>query len=859
MLFHKAEQNLKTIFISALILFFSVSLFAEKYATIISCRSGNSQFHKINKNNCHELVTLLKKRGFDKIKLFFDGGNSEVKNSNDIIREHIVSHLAELSKSLKPTDQFYLFIFGHANASPRRVSLATRKGRLSGKQLAVLLGKIRAEQFIFCLNTQSHGLIKRLAKPGRMILCATDSYEQLNPPHFGSFFITAWSQDKNGDLLKIAKKAGQMTTDFYNNNSLAAAENSQIYYKGKTLSYPYDGSKQQWLDFAMPGITSPSTTRPKFIPELEGLKINHPDIESRKKLQNARKLAQEYPQYAAVYTKRDISISLQKDNSSQLTRNEYIYLNKDIAGEFFTVFRVPVMAGSTSKITSAKVIYPDGSYADIQAESKDFNHQVTFSGLKKGCLVIRSAQINIPPPAQLPFYNKLIYLQSRFPVASGKVKLVSPISSPLKLKLYNFNAKPEVIKNLYSKEYIFTFNKLSAYTSLPGDPQYRKICANLMITTIKSWKDFTAWSQRMFHRAGKIDPKAEKFILELVKGCKTDTDKIKRIYNYLCSLRYLTTPVGAAAFRPRLPGAVINSRYGDCKDKANALVAFAGKLGIKAFHVLVNRQKFTDPEFPSWQFNHMIAYFPELTGYPNGLWLDATDGATPFGTLPPGDVGKVGMIIKENSYKFIKIKALPGSINLIDQDINLKLSGDKANLKGDVQITLHGLPAYYFRQKTKRVSPRSLKHIMNKYLHSLLPGFSIMKFNFANTLDKESAPMKIVMKVKGKPWMLATARAALGASVFDRFVDAEREYGLIINNNQQLRILQKLTVKDSLSTFKTTKCSKANKYLSLQYSSKADASIFSLDLKNGYIPTSEYSNVKKMISDFKNKINGDCK
>ena len=857
--FYKAGQGLKIAFISFLLLSFCINSFAAKYAVIISCRSGNSQFHKTNIANSQQLISNLKKRGFDKIKLFFDGGTSEFKNSDDVIREHIVKYLSELSKTLKPEDQFYLFLFGHASASQHRFSLATKQGRISGKQLASFLDKIKAGQFVFCFTTKSHGLMKWLAKSNRLVLCATDSYGQLNPPHFGSFFIAAWSQDKNGNLLEIAKKAGQMTTDFYNNNSLAVAENSQIYYNDKTLSYPYNGNKSQWLDFAMPGIVPSSTNKPKFTPELEGLKINPPDIESHKKLQNAKQLAEAYPHYAAVYIKRNISISLQKDNSSQLIRNEYIYLNKDVAGEFFTVFRVPVMAGSTSKITSAQVIYPDGSYTDMQAESKDFNHQVTFSGLKKGCLVIRSAQINIPAPAQLPFYDKIIYLQPRFPTAFSEVKLISPVNSPLKFKLYNFNAKPQVIKKLYSKEYVYTFNKLPAYTKLPGDPHYRKICASLMITTMKSWKDFTAWSQRMFHRAGKIDPKTEKFILELVKGCKTDTDKIKRIYNYLCSLRYLTTPVGAAAFRPRLPGAVINSRYGDCKDKANALVAFARKLGIKAFHVLVNRQNYTDPEFPSWQFNHMIAYFPKLTGYPNGLWLDATDGATPFGTLPPGDVGKVGMVIKGNSYDFIKIKALSSNINFIDQNIALELSKDKINLRGNVEITLNGLPAYYFRQKAKRFSPRSIKYIMNRYLHALLPGFSMLKFDFANTLDKESAPMKINMEVIGKPWMLTTSRTAMGASVFDNFIDNERKYGLIINDNQQLRITQKMTVKSPLPVFKTIKCSKTNKYLSLQYSSQADTYEFLLKLKDGYIPANDYRNVKKMILGFKNRINGDCK
>jgi hypothetical protein len=135
MLFNKAKRNLRILLFSTLILLFSGNSFAGKYAVVVSCRSGNSITHKINIANSRQLIRNLEKRGFDKIKLFFDGGSSELKNSDDIIREHIVKYLSGLSKTLKPEDQFYLFLFGHASASPRRFSLATKQGRISGWQI----------------------------------------------------------------------------------------------------------------------------------------------------------------------------------------------------------------------------------------------------------------------------------------------------------------------------------------------------------------------------------------------------------------------------------------------------------------------------------------------------------------------------------------------------------------------------------------------------------------------------------------------------------------------------------------------------------------------------------------------------
>ena len=841
------------------IFLFTLQASAAKYALVISCRAGNAQLHNENKSCSTELLKLLEKKGFEKIDVFFEGGSTELKGSMDITRTSIVEKLKQLGDQLNSKDQLWLFLMGHASASPRRVSMATKKGRLTGKELAASLKRIKAEQFIFCLNTQSHGLMRLLAKPKRLVLCATDSYGQFNPPHFTAFFIKTWAESKNASLFDIAKKAGRLTEYFYKSNNLASAENSQIYYKGEILSYPFDGSKDQWLNFAMPETTSDNTPsrKPVFTPELEGIKIHPATKETLAQLAKARKLAAVHSQYAAVYIKRDIDLTLKRDNSSRISSNEFIFLNRDSAAEIFGVFRVPVIAGSTSKITCAKIIYPDGSYADFNVVSKDFRHLVIFNGLRKGCLLLRSSLVNVPAPGQLPDYNNDLRLQTSFPVVATQIKLSVPKKSPLRYKLYNSNITPEISTAQYSKNYLFKINSIPAYSYLPGDPDYRKICIHLALSTMKSWKDFAAWSTRMFHRAGKVDSESEKVLKRLVKGCKTDTEKVKRIYDFLCSLRYLTVPVGAGAFRPRLPGLVIRDRYGDCKDKANALVALAGKLGIKAYRVLVNRGRWTDKTFPSWQFNHMMVFFPKLSAYPQGLWLDATDGATRFGTLPPGDLGRAGMLIKGDSFEFKRI-VLSGNIkNLIDLDIQLSPRGP-GKLKGTVQITASGLTDYHLRQKIKRLSPRQLEFFIHKQLDSFLPGFESKKFKILTKLTDISTPLKIVIEVEGKPWMLKKARMLLADSIFSQLSLSRREYGIILNDGQSLSLTQTLAVKGKLDQ-KQLDWKRENKYLSISFSAKQTAVFvqkFKLDFKKSEITVQDYSGVRDLILKFKNKING---
>jgi hypothetical protein len=843
-----------------LILFLSLQADAARYAVVISCRAGNAQLHHDNKVCCSELFKLLKQKDFKQISVFFEGGDAELKGSIDVERPAIVEEFNQLAEKLMPEDQLWLFILGHANASERRVSLATAKGRLSGKQLASLLGEVKGEQFIFCLNTQSHGLMRLLSRPKRLVLCASDSYQQLNPPVFTAFFIKTWADNKDAGLFDIAKKAGSLTEEFYRGNNLAAAENSQIYYEGRTLSYPFDGRKSKWLSFSMPETaSSPSPRGFAFTPEAAGIKVQPATRQTLELLASARQAAAKYPQHAAVYIRRDFKLTLEPGNSARIAVNEEIYLNRDSAAEIFGVFRVPVMAGSTSRVSKAMIIYPNGTYADFRPDSKDFRHLVLFSGLSRDCLLRRGSEINVPPPAQLPDYNHDLPLQRTFPVLATQIKVQAPKDSPLRCKLYNCDAVPEISSSQYSQNYLFKINSLPAYSFLPCDPDQLKITVHLFMSTMKDWEDFAAWSGRMFKRAEKVDAAAETFIRKLVEGCKDDTEKVKRIYDFLCGLRYLTVPVGAGAFRPRLPGVVISSRYGDCKDKANALVALSGKLGIKGFRAIVNRGRWTDKSFPAWQFNHMLAYFPKLPGYPDGLWLDATDGATSFGALPPGDAGRTAMLFKGDSFEF-KTITLSGNVkNLINCSMTLKPGDNPEKVIGTVEIKAAGLPDYQLRQKIKRLTPRQLDFFMHNLLNSFLPGFTVRNFEILTELTDITKPFKLSIETEGRLWMLKAARNTLGSQLWEQLSFPHRKYGIVLNDGQDLRLVQTLTWSGRTLDIPVSEWRKENQYVAINFSArqtKTFSQSFELELKKPEIPAQDYSQVRELISDFKNTLNG---
>jgi hypothetical protein len=112
----------------------------------------------------------------------------------------------------------------------------------------------------------------------------------------------------------------------------------------------------------------------------------------------------------------------------------------------------------------------------------------------------------------------------------------------------------------------------------------------------------------------------------------------------------------------------------------------------------------SDLKFPSWQFNHAIAYFPDVPGYPNGLWLDATDPDTPFGTLPPGDANRPALVFFADGAHFEPVKAAREEDNVCVREWRVHPLSD-GSVEGEWVEENRGIFAYAARRAWKSRSP----------------------------------------------------------------------------------------------------------------------------------------------------------
>jgi tetratricopeptide (TPR) repeat protein len=121
-------------------------------------------------------------------------------------------------------------------------------------------------------------------------------------------------------------------------------------------------------------------------------------------------------------------------------------------------------------------------------------------------------------------------------------------------------------------------------------------------------------------------------------------------------VRYTGVEFGAAKLTPQRPAEVIERHYGDCKDKANLLVALLRAAGVPASLALLSTGpgRDVDATLPGiTQFDHAIVYVPAGEGG-EALWIDATAQYFKAGSLPYADQGRMALVIAPGTTELLR-------------------------------------------------------------------------------------------------------------------------------------------------------------------------------------------------------------
>ena len=128
------------------------------------------------------------------------------------------------------------------------------------------------------------------------------------------------------------------------------------------------------------------------------------------------------------------------------------------------------------------------------------------------------------------------------------------------------------------------------------------------------WDDVGRWLRQLLEALPRDSPAVTARARELIAGVDDPRQRLAALLAFMQrQVRYVAVEVGIGGFQPSAPEAVLERRWGDCKDKAILLIDLLEEAGIEAHPALIlsGDDRRIDTKFPSpWQFNHLIVAVP---------------------------------------------------------------------------------------------------------------------------------------------------------------------------------------------------------------------------------------------------------
>lgn len=351
---------------------------------------------------------------------------------------------------------------------------------------------------------------------------------------------------------------------------------------------------------------------------------------------------------------------------------------------------------------------------------------VTIPRIEVGdILYVKSRDEHFKP--RIPnFWSSYSLLQSSSPILENNIE----INAPAELPLRSIALKDEVKGTVRSSQtrkgdriiYRWSAKNVPQVIAEPGMPELHTCVQRLLVSTAASWEEVSRWYWELCRpRLDAVTPAMKKQAALLIKGKKTDMEKIRAIFQFVSqNIRYMgiTPEKEAPGYEPHDVKLTFEQRYGVCRDKAALLVSLLELAGFKAYPVLFMAGDPKDDEIPNGYFNHAVTAV-EL-GKGNYVLMDPTYESTTdlfpafqadmscLVAHPKGEkLRRSPVVSSQKNRAVIRTKAL------IDTD---------GKLKGESVVKLTGVNDLYYRGALSKWPVESRKRFFTGRLQKVIPG-----------------------------------------------------------------------------------------------------------------------------------------
>jgi len=461
-----------------------------------------------------------------------------------------------------------------------------------------------------------------------------------------------------------------------------------------------------------------------------------------------------------VYLLDDGVIRFEADGRSSRTYRQVIQiLNQDGAeawgeqsfsyssgSEKLTVNWIRVVK-PTGEVISAQPAHEQESLAPVAFDAPVYSDQkirrVTLSGVAPGTLVDWSYTVErVKPLVPGDYYTGWRVTTG---LLTRRSRLIVDVPATVTPRIHEENVHFKRLDEQAHGRKVYTWatKEVQKLRSEPFAASPNTLSVHMEISSPLSWGDLAHWYANLSTGRYALSPTLETQLAEHVKDARTLEDSIRAVHRWVSQdFRYVSLSLGIGGYLPRLPAQVLETRYGDCKDKATLFIALARRMGLKAYPVLLSSSGGADSTLPTvQQFDHMIAAVDRPAQLGGRIYLDLTSDLTPYGELPPAEEGSFALVVHDDgTYEGITLPESTPAANRAETHIVGELSAD-GNFAGHYTELKTGGLQYSLRSAYARVfSKDELSRLTQALANGVFSGASGDSLKLFDGRDLQATP-----------------------------------------------------------------------------------------------------------------------
>ena len=303
-------------------------------------------------------------------------------------------------------------------------------------------------------------------------------------------------------------------------------------------------------------------------------------------------------------------------------------------------------------------------------------------------------------------YTDEYELSRSVPAKRLRHRLLWPAGRPLQWR----GANPAIATVGSEQQYVWEKTEIDALNVEDHTPAWFEPWESVQVTEFASWNEVATWANAMFQLDARSIEEVKKLAAKIYGEHATRDERITAAIRFVQDdIRYLGIEMGRNSHEPHQPWETLDTRWGDCKDKALLLASLLRELGLEAYPALVNTttQHRLDEKLPSpFLFDHVIA---QVIDAGRTYWVDGTfdDQGGTLRTLETPNYGRA-LVVRPGTHALTKLETNTKGSTFVQQTYTT--ADYKKPVTLEVKTTYSGSDADGFRSDLAGMSIDDFAH-----------------------------------------------------------------------------------------------------------------------------------------------------